>query len=129
MQHLIQLIKEQRGNKGRRPSGLDGGAELDANSQVVVAGAARLDAGEAVAARGRRCRGQCGRASGGGTMYVGYRRKASAAAVAELSAAPVLPRVGLGFVGWDVWRCGEPCTASRGPHPLYSIVRRGPTNH
>jgi hypothetical protein len=36
-------------------------------------------------------------------------------AVAELPAAPVLPRVGLGFVGWSVWRHGEPRTACLAP--------------
>jgi hypothetical protein len=80
-----------------------------------------------VPARGRRCRGRCGRASGGGTVYDGSRKKASAAAVAELPAAPVLPRVGLGFVGWGVWRHGEPRTASRGPHPLFiALCDAGP---
>jgi hypothetical protein len=88
-------------------------------------GWSRLDAGEAVPARGQHCRRRCGRASGGGTVYVGSRRKASAAAVAELPAAPVLPRVGLGFVGWDVWRRGEPRTASRGPHPLFIALCDG----
>jgi hypothetical protein len=58
-------------------------------------------------------------------MYVGSRRKASAAAVAELPAAPVLPRVGLGFVGWGVWRRGEPRTASCGPHPLFMALCDG----
>jgi hypothetical protein len=72
-----------------------------------------------VTARGRRCHGRCGRASGGGTVYVESRKKASVAAVAELPATPVLPRVGLGFVGWGVHRRGEPRTASRGPHPLF----------
>jgi hypothetical protein len=88
-------------------------------------GRPRLKAGEAVPARGRRCHRRCGRASGGGIVYVGSRRKASAAAVAELPAAPVLPRVGLGFVGWDVWRRGEPRTASRGPHPLFIALCDG----
>jgi hypothetical protein len=37
-------------------------------------------------------------------MYVGCRRKSSVVAVVELPAAQVLPRVGLGFVGWGV--CG-----------------------
>jgi hypothetical protein len=59
-----------------------------------------------VPARGRRCHVQCGRASGGGTVCVGSRKTASAPAVAELPAAPVLPRVGLGFVGWG-------CAAAR----------------
>jgi hypothetical protein len=75
--------------------------------------------------QGRRCHGRCGRASGGGTLYVGSRRKASAAAVAELPAAPVLPRVGLGFMGWGVWRRGEPRIASRGPHPLFIALCDG----
>jgi hypothetical protein len=88
-------------------------------------GRPRLDVGEAVPARGRQCHERCGRASGGGTVYVGSRRKASAAAVAELPAAPVLPRVGLGFVGWGVWRRGEPRTASRGPHPLFIALCDG----
>jgi hypothetical protein len=47
-----------------------------------------------VPARGRRDHEQCGRASGGGTGCVGSRKRASVAAVAELPAAPVLPRVG-----------------------------------
>jgi hypothetical protein len=58
-------------------------------------------------------------------LYVGSRRKASTAVVAELPAAPVLPRVGLGFVGWGVWRRGEPRTASRGPHPLFIALCDG----
>jgi hypothetical protein len=88
-------------------------------------GRPRLDAGEAVPARGRQCHGRCGRASGGGTVCVGSRKKASAAAVAELPAAPVLPRVGLGFVEWGVrWR-SEPCTASHGPHPLFIALCDG----
>jgi hypothetical protein len=88
-------------------------------------GRPRLDTGEAVSARGRRCHGRCSRASGGGTVYVESRRKASAAAVVELPAAPVLPRVGLGFVGWGVRRRGEPRTASRGPHPLFIALCDG----
>jgi hypothetical protein len=94
-------------------------------------GRPRLDAGEAVPARGRRCHGRCGRASGGGTVCVGSRKKASTAAVAELPAAPVLPRVGLGFVGWGVRRRGEPRTASCGPHPLFIALCDGArcTNH
>jgi hypothetical protein len=88
-------------------------------------GRTRLDAGEAVTARGQRCRGRCDRASGGGTVYVGSRRKASAAVVAELPVAPLLPRVGLGFVGWGVWRRGESRTASRGPHPLFIALCDG----
>jgi hypothetical protein len=55
-----------------------------------------------VTAQGRRCRGRCGRASGGGTVYMGSRRKASA--VAELLAALVLPRVRV---------CGVGCVAAR----------------
>jgi hypothetical protein len=38
--HLIQLERETEGNKGRRPSGLDGSAESEAISRVEVAGAA-----------------------------------------------------------------------------------------
>jgi hypothetical protein len=88
-------------------------------------GRPRLDAGEAVPSRGRRCHGRCSRASGGGTVCVGSRKKAPAAAVAELPAALVLPRVGLGFVGWGVRRRGEPRTASRGPHPLFIALCDG----
>jgi hypothetical protein len=78
-----------------------------------------------VPARGQRCHERCGRASGGGTVYVESRRKASAAAVAELPTAPVLPRVGLGFVGWGVRRRGEPHTASCGPHSLFIALCDG----
>jgi hypothetical protein len=46
-------------------------------------------------------------------------------AVAELLAAPVLPRVGLGFVGWGVRGLGEPRTASCGPHPLFIALCDG----
>jgi hypothetical protein len=80
-----------------------------------------------VPARGRWCHERCGRALGGGTVYVESRRKASAAAVAELPSAPVLPRVRLGFVGWGVRRHGEPRTASRSPHPLFiALCDEGP---
>jgi hypothetical protein len=78
-----------------------------------------------VPARGQRCHGRCGRASGGGTVCVGSRKKASAAAAAELPAAPVPPRVGLGFVGRGVQRRGEPRTASRDPHPLFIALCDG----
>jgi hypothetical protein len=113
LQHLIQLKNEQRecrdaDHRGWTPS-----------RRSWSQGRPRLDTGEAAVARGRRCHERCGREPGGGTVYVGSRRRSSAAAVAELPTTPVLPRVGLGFVGWGVWWRGEPRTASHGPHPLF----------
>jgi hypothetical protein len=58
-------------------------------------------------------------------MYVEYRRMSSAAAVAELPAAQVLPQVWLGFVGWGVWRRGESRTASCDPHPIFIALCDG----
>jgi hypothetical protein len=118
---LIQLEKGNRGKtRGRRPSGLDGSAESEAMSRSQ--GRPRLDAGVAVPALGRRDHVRCGRVSGGGTGCAGSTKRVSAAAVAELPAAPVLPRsvrvCGVGCVR----RRGEPRTASRGPHPLFFIA-------
>jgi hypothetical protein len=92
--HLIQLERETEGNKGAQTIGV--GRERGVRSHLVGRGRGRprLDAGDAVPARGRRDHVRCGRASGGGTGCIGSRKRASAAAVEELPAAPVLPRVG-----------------------------------
>jgi hypothetical protein len=94
-------------------------------SRVEVQGRSRLDAGDAVLARGRRDLVQCGRGSGGDTGCAESTKRGAAAAVAELPAAPVLPRsvsvCGLGCVR----RRGEPRPASRGPHPLFIALCDG----
>jgi hypothetical protein len=78
-----------------------------------------------VPARGRQDLVRCGRGSGGDTGCAGSTKRGAAAAVAELPAAPVLPRsVRVCKVGCVRWR-GEPRTASRGPHPLFIALCGG----
>jgi hypothetical protein len=124
--HLIQLEREtgeKRGDADHR--GSTGARSPKPCRGSRSQGRPRLDEGVAVPARGRRDHEQCGRASGGGTGCAGSRKRASVAAVAELPAAPVLPRsVRVCGVGC-VWRRGEPCTASRGPHPLFIALCDG----
>jgi hypothetical protein len=116
---LIQLGKETEGNKEAQTIGLDGSAGPKPCRGSRSQGRPRLDAGDAVPARGRRDLVRCGRGSGGGTGCAGSTKRASAAAVAVLPAAPVLPQsvrvCGVGCVR----RRGEPRTASHGPHPLF----------
>jgi hypothetical protein len=124
--HLIQLERETEGKRGGADHrGWTGARSPKPSRGSRSQGRPRLDVGVAVPARGRRDHVQCGRGSGGGTGCVGSRRRASVAAVAELPAAPVLPRsvrvCGVGCVR----RRGEPRTASRGPHPLFIALCDG----
>jgi hypothetical protein len=88
-------------------------------------GRRRLDVEVAVPARGRRDLSRCGRGSDGDTGCAGSTKRGAAVAVAELPAAPMLPRSVMVCGVGCVRRRGEPRTASRGPHPLFIALRDG----
>jgi hypothetical protein len=124
--HLKQLLRENRGESG----GADHRGWTGARSPKPCCGSRsqgrpRLDAWDVVPARGRRDLVRCGRGSDGDTGCGGSTKRGAAAAMAELPAAPVLPRsvrvCGVGCVR----RRGEPHTASRGPHPLFIALCDG----
>jgi hypothetical protein len=124
--HLIQLEREPEGKRGDADHrGWTGERSPKPCRGSRSQGRPRLDAGVAVPARGRRDHERFGRASGDDTGCAGSRKRASAAAVAELPAAPVLPRsvrvCGVGCVR----RRGEPRTVSHGPHPLFIALCDG----
>jgi hypothetical protein len=91
--HLKQLLKGNRGRtRGADHLGSRGARSRRPSLASGSQGRRRLDVEVAVPARGRRDLELSGRASGGGTGCAGSTKRDAVAAVAELPAAPVLPR-------------------------------------